>query len=470
MPGFGGILSIARGALNTSQTAIQIASHNIANASTPGYSRQREVLSASSPQHTPLGVFGTGVQLSTIQRMRDGMLDQQFRDGSTQSSAFGMRSDLLQRVESVFAEPSDTGLSFALDQFYNSWSDLASSPSNPSARTVVQQRAGALASTFNQIAGQLDGLSAGTVDRALSYVSDVNRIATQLASINGQIVPMESAGAVASDLRDQRDVLLDELGTIAAVRVIDRPDGSNQVLVGTFSLVDGNTAKQLQVTGSTTLSLQVVGSADQVRNIGGALGALQDIHDTDLVQVRSKLDTLAAAIISDVNALHRTGWSPTADATAPARNWIPANGPTGSGIDFFDATHVTAGTIRLSATVAGNAGSIAASTALNEPGNNTLALSVAGLRDGAPSAANATFGADLRAVVGDVAGKVNQAKNSATVYGTLANQADQRRTAVFGVSVDEELIQVMRQQQAFAAASKIISAVDEMMQTLLSLR
>ncbi len=470
MPGFGGILSIARGALSASQAAVQIASHNIANANTPGYSRQREVLSTSAPEHTPLGIFGTGVTLSTVQRLRDGMLDQEFRNGSAQSSASSMRSELLQRVETVFSEPSDTGLSFALDQFYNAWSDLASNPSNASAKTVVQQRGSALAAIFNGIAGQLDRISAETIDRAQASLGDINRIALQVADLNRQIVPMESAGDTAGDLRDQRDMLLDTLGKLATVRVIDRPDGSNQVLLGTLSLVDGNSAKQLQLsTTSGSLSLQVVGSADNVRNIGGSLGALQDVHNTDLVRMRTSLDTLAAAVVNDTNTLHRTGWSPPAGA---AGNWNPATPPTGSGIDFFDATplNVSAGRIRLSATIAADAGNIASGTALNESGNNALALAMAALRDGAPSAANTTFGADLRAIIGDVAGQVNQAKNSTAVYGALTDQADQRRTAVFGVSVDEELIQVMRQQQAYAAASKIISTVDEMMQTLLALR
>ena len=465
MPGFGGILSIARGALSTSQAAVQIASHNIANANTPGYSRQREVLSSTAPESTPLGIFGTGVQLSTVQRIRDGMLDQQFRDASAQSSAYSMRSDLLQRVESVFNEPSDTGLSFALDQFYNAWSDLASNPSNASAKTVVQQRGIALASTFNGISSQLDRLSTESVARAQSYVSDINRIAGQLADINRQLVPMESSGDVASDLRDQRDVLLDELGKIATVRVIDRPDGSNQVLLGTLSLVDGNNAKQIQLgSAGGNLSLQIVGSADKIRNVGGALGALQQVRNTDLGKVRTDLDTLAAAVITDINALHRTGWSPT--AATPAGPWV------GSGVDFFDATagNTTAGNIRLSATVAADADSIATGTTLSASGDNSLALAIAALRDGAPSAANSTFGSDLRVIVGNVAGQVNQAKNSATVYSTLTDQAEQRRTSVFGVSVDEELIQVMRQQQAYSAASKIISTVDEMMQTLLALK
>jgi len=469
MPGFGGILSIARSALSTSQAAVQIASHNIANANTPGYSRQREVLTEASPEATPQGIFGTGVSLSTVQRQRDLLLDQEYRQSSGQSGASTMRSEFLQRVEGVFGEPSDTGLASALDKFYNAWSDLASDPGNASGRTAVQQAGAALARTFNGYASQLSGLKTEAVTRAQASVNDVNRIASQVAELNGRIVATESSGGTASDLRDQRDTLLDTLSATASVRILEHADGGVQVLLGTISLVDGISAKQLQLTSSGTLGYQIVGSPDSIRNIGGQLGALQDVYNTDLAGVSTGLDALAQHIVADVNALHRTGWSPTAGA---AGNWDPSTGPTGSMVDFFDNTagNDTAARMRLSAAVNADAGAIAAGTGQDEPGNNALALSIAGLRDSAPSAPKGTFAADYRSIVGTVAGNLNDAKNSTTVYTTLVGQSQQRRTAVFGVSVDEELIQIMRQQQAYAAASKIIKTVDEMMQTLLSLK
>ncbi|MDQ8153260.1 MAG: flagellar hook-associated protein FlgK [Gemmatimonadota bacterium] len=469
MPGFGGILSIARGALTTSQAAVQIASHNIANANTPGYSRQREVLTEGTPENSTLGIFGTGVTFVTVQRKRDLMLDQEYRLSNGQMGASSMRSEFLQRVENILAEPSDTGLANAFDQFYNAWSELSADPTNPSARTAVQQAGAMLTRSFNGIASQLSGLKAEAVERAQAAVSDVNRIANEVAVLNGRIVAMESSGGTASDLRDQRDQLLDSLSKTAGLRVIERTDGSTQVMLGTISLVDGISAKQVEMTSAGNIGFKIVGSPDSIRSMGGELGALQAVYNDDILDVETRLDTLAGALITDVNALHRTGWSPTAGA---AGNWNPLLGATGSNVDFFDATagNNTAARIRLSAVVDANAGAIAAGTAFNEPGNNALALSLAGLRESAPSAGNLNYSADYRLVVGDVAGALNEANNSGLVYETLVSQSDQRRTAVFGVSVDEELIQIMRQQQAYAAASKIIKTVDEMMQTLLSLK
>lgn len=456
MAGFGGMLSIARGALAASQQAVQIASHNIANANTEGYSRQREVLAAAPPERTAQGVFGMGVELVTVQRQRDALLDQEYRNNSSMSSMYSTRSELLQRVETVFAEPSDTGLASALDKFYNAWSELAADPTNTSARTTVQQTGSSVALTFNSIANQLNSLGAETVERAGTQVDEVNRIAAEIAQLNGKIVSMESGGGTAGDLRDRRDILLDQLGAFASTRVIPQENGSIAVVLGTVSLIDGIYARQLETLNISTIEYRIVGSPDTLRNIGGSLGALQDVHNTDITGVMADLDALAQGIVTSVNALHRTGWT---------------SGLAVNNIDFFDPAMLKAVNMELSAAVSADARTIAAGTTVGATGDNALALQIAGLRDAAPAAgAHGNFGAYYRAIVGDVAGSVNQAKNATSAYGALVDQADQRRTAIFGVSVDEELIQIMRQQQAYAAASKVIKTVDEMLQTLLNLK
>lgn len=457
MSSFAGILNVARNAMSVSQAAVQIASHNIANANTAGYSRQREVLTANEPEISPLGIFGTGVSLATIQRARDALLDQDFRDSASISSGNSTRSAMLQRIEDVFGEPSDTGLAASLDAFLNAWSELAADPANASAKTQVQQAGISLTNTFHRITRQLDTLNSETLTKALNDVTDVNRLAEQIASINHRIVSMEGTGDTASDLRDQRDLLIDQLGKYANVRVIDNQDGSNAVLLGTLALVDGDVSKSIALTSTaSSFSLFLGGSTNEMRNIGGELGALQQLRSGDIGTLRTQLDALAAALVNDVNTVHRTGWSAAA----------------GTNVDFFDATpgNNTAARINLSATVSANAAAIAAGAIVSEPGDNSVALALAGLRTAAPSATTGTFGSDFRNIIGTLASTTGQVKNSEMVYKTLSEQADARRTAVFGVSVDEELIQVMRQQQSYAAASKMIKTVDEMMQTLLSVK
>ena len=189
---------------------------------------------------------------------------------------------------------------------------------------------------------------------------------------------------------------------------------------------------------------------------------------TDLPDVLGKLNAIASAIITDVNALHQTGWS-TAEV---AGNWNPATPPTGSKVDFFDSTagNATASNINLSAAVAASASAIASGDTRNAVGNNTVALNIAALRDFSPSAAGNSVSGAFRTLVSGLAVKKNSADDSATVYKTLSDQVTSRRQSVTGVNTDEELMKLIRYQQAFVAAAKYMQTVSEMSQMLMSLK
>lgn len=469
MPSLEGLLSIARTAIVSQRAAMNVAGHNIANAETDGYTRQRVQLTATTPEQNALGIFGTGVNLTSVLRQRDALLDQQVRQQSAPAAGFAARSALLGTIEGVFGEPSANGLASALDAFWNSWSDLASDPSSGTAKIVVQQRGATVAATFNRYANQLADLDTSTRFGIAGMIDTVSRLASQIAAVNAEILPAEAGGSRANDLRDARDRLVDQLGQLVPVTVIDRANGGNQVMLGGMPLVDGSSARSLVLGSGVPLTVSLTGDGDILRSLGGALGATLDVVNTDLATVRAGLDALASALIVEVNTLHATGWSPPSGG---AGNWNPATPPTGSGIVFFDAAPVyaTARTIRLSAPVAANAAAVAAGSVRDAPGDNSIALALAALRDAAASAPSVSFGAGYRALVASVASGAAAATDSADVYRTLAQQATERRQAAGGVSIDEELVSLMSHQQAYAAASKIVQAVDEMMQTLLSLK
>jgi flagellar hook-associated protein 1 FlgK len=451
-----GLLSVARSALVAEQAAVQTVGQNIANAETPGYSRQQVLLEQSAPARTPQGIFGTGVALINVLRTRDVLLDQAVRDQSAPAAGFQTRSDLLTRVQAVFGEPTDNGLANAIDAFWSSWSDLASNPANSASKVVVQQRGAALAQTLNHYASQLDDISASAHASLPNLLDEANRLTSQIAALNRQIAVAESGGKSANDLRDSRDRFIDQLGTIVPVTVFDRPDGDNQVNVGGMPLVDGPDAKALTLSNGPPVGVTLSGSSTVLRDVGGKLGATMQILNTDIPNTKAALDAIATALITDVNTLHTTGWSPPSG---------------GSGVLFFDSTPANADArhIRLSAAVAADQNAIATGTGLNAPGDNTLALSIAALRDASPTAPSGSLGAAYLALVSTVAGAKNAADDSASAYKVIANQAEQRRQSASGVSTDEELIALMRHQQAYAAAGKLIQAIDVMSQTVLDM-
>ncbi len=477
------LLSIARTALLTHQTTLQTISQNIANAETPGYSRQEAVLVANVPTRMPYGNVGNGVQVATIIRKRDLLLDDSYRSANTLAGNAEMRRDLMGQLEGVFGEPSDAGMTSALDAFWSSWSDLSASPSSLSARSVVQQRGRQVAQLFNAYDTQLTQQRNGTLERLQNTVSTINSIADQVAELNTRIVTSESNGNTNNDLRDLRDVKLDELSRIAGARVILQNNGSASVLIGNSTLVQGDTARPLSLKlempdpmpitplADVNVRIQLGTSPDRLAPLAGELKSMVDVLNVDIPDARSRLDAMAAQFATAVNTVHTTGYTFSG-------NTIPG---TAAG-NFFDVgtiiNPVSAATLKLDSAILNDPLKIAASGDANGPTDNRVAQGLAGLRivdntvnwtSSTGATETGSFLTFFRSLVTRVGIDAAAANDNATVYRSLAEQSDARRQAVSGVSTDEELVNMMRVQQSYQAATKMIKVADEMMQTLLSL-
>ena len=453
-----GILSIGRSALLTHQKSVATASHNIANANTPGYSRQRADLAANLPQVWPQGAIGTGVHLGGVERARDILLDQSVRDHAAVAAGFEQRSGTLSRIETALAEPTDAGLAATLDQFWNAWGDLSNNPTSSAARLQVAEKGRAVANVFGRLQAGIDEARATASGRIQGDLDHVNQLAQQIADINQRIVDIEAGSATANDLRDQRDLLTDELSSYIPVTVVERTGGATGVYVDGLAMVDGAFTRPLSMTTSgSTYQILTPGGA-QVSTATGRLGASLDILNSELPAFESQLDGLAAGLVAGVNTIHQTGTNP--------------NGNTG--VDFFDPAGTTARTISLSAAVAADSLEVAAGTpdglGQYQAGANDVSLSLQGLRDvGQATLGGQTFGAYYGDFVADIGLAVSSAESGFQTHDALRSQADARRSEVSGVSVDEELVDLMRFQQAFAAAARLVNTADEMMQTVLGM-
>jgi flagellar hook-associated protein 1 FlgK len=478
-----GLLSIARTALLTHQSALQTISQNIANAETPGYSRQEALLVANTPVAMPYGSMGTGVHVETIIRKRDLLLDDSFRSANSLAGNAEMRRSLMSQVEGVFGEPSDEGMSSALDAFWSSWSDLSSSPSSLSARSVVQQRGRQVAQLFNAYDTQLTQQRTSTIDRLQSTVGTINALAGQVAELNSRIMSSEMAGRTNNDLRDLRDLKLDELASIAGTRVVNQIDGGIAVLIGNSTLVQGDTATPLTLKLETpnplpatpltdvNVRIQIGSSPDALAPLAGSIKAMVDVLNVDIPDARSRLDAMAAQLTTAVNAVHTTGYTFTG-TTVPG---VAAG-------NFFTpgtmANPITAGTIAVNSAILSDPLKIAASGNANGPTDNSVSQGLASLRlvENSVSWTSSTGATEVgsflsffRSTVSRVGIEAAAASDSATVYRNLTEQANDRRQSVSGVSTDEELVNMMRVQQSYQAATKMIKMADEMLQTLLSL-
>jgi len=448
------LTNIARSALIAQEAAIQVTGQNIANAQTPGYSRQTLALSASTPNYTPNGVLGSGVSITSITRSRDTLLDQQYRTQSGPASGFQERSALLGQIQNVYGEPSATGLANTMDSFFNSWSELASNPADPSAKAVVQQAGAQLASTFNSYATQLSNIATNNRTSLSDSIAQVNTITSQIAAMNTQITAATSTGASPNDLMDQRDQMIDQLSQMVAITVTGNKDGSDQVNIGGIAIVNGKAATPLSLGGGIPLTISTT-NGDALRSPGGQIGAMLTVANVDLPAAQNGLNTLASSIITDVNAQHAAGWSP----------------PAGTGVDFFDSApaNANAQNMRLSATVAADSSTIATGTTPNAAGDNSIALAIAGLQNFSPTAPGNSFSGAYTSLVNSVANAKNGSDSSSTVYQTLQQQADTQRQSVSGVDTDEELTSMISQQQAYVAAAKLVETIQAMSAALLSI-
>ena len=478
-----GLFGIARSALITHQTALQTISQNIANAETPGYSRQEALLVANTPVMMPYGMVGTGVHVQNIMRKRDLLLDESYRASAGQAGGSELRHTILSQMEGIFGEPSDAGMTSALDQFWGAWSDLAANPGNSSSRAVVQQRGRQVAQLFNDYDTQLTQQRTSTLDRLNNTVSQINTLAGQVAELNGQIMSSESGGNMANDLRDQRDRVLDQLSQIAGTRVINQANGTVSVLIGNSTLVDSTSARPVSIQAEIPNPMPAVtpadipvrirlgSSPDRLAPLGGELKSLVEIVNTDIPQLRGRLDAMASALAAEVNTAHSAGYVFNG-------NTIPG---TAAG-NFFDAGTVTnpvrASTIRLDSAVAADASKIAVSGDPNAPTDNAAAKALSALRTTdatvsytSPSGATETgsFLGFFRGAMTQLGVSIKSAEDDATIYRTLADQGEARRQSVSGVSTDEELVNMMKVQQSYTAATKLIKTADEMLQTLISL-
>ena len=460
----GGLLNIARSGMAASQAQIAVTAQNVTNAQTPGYSRQRATLTSGIPLRLPQGSFGTGVLVQSVDRMRNELMDTTYRR-DTRSAAFSEeRRDALASVENVLGEPSNAGLASSFEQLWSAFSDLSTNPTSSAARGVVRQRASQVAAQLNQFGNQIAEAQAVSRTRLLESADRVNTLASQVADINARIVEAEAGGKQAPDMRDQRDTKIDELASLIGATSYAQADGSVNVNIGGDSLVDGAHFKtvRIQSTLSDPTKLGVVLGenaagglpVETMYQVGGQMAGTMNAYNTIFPSSLTSLDGVAAALVSATNSAHASGFVGTA--------------PAGS---FFDVTGTTARTIALDASILSSVANIAASGIPGESGDNSVAIAMSRLRETTVviNGQTASISEGYRTVVASIATSVNAAQGSATAARTLATQSDTRRESVKGVSIDEEMVNLIKYQQSYAAAARLVTVVDEITNTLINL-
>jgi flagellar hook-associated protein 1 FlgK len=445
-------IELLRRALASHQRALDVTGHNVANVNTPGFTRQEVVLASVPPPGslsrfaTPL-LAGGGVRVASLRQARDVFLDRQLRQARQSSAEWQARADFWSQVEAVFPEPSDVGLGELLARFWNAWQEVSLNPESLAARTSLVQQAQVLTDALRQAAQRLDQVRQHLDAVATGHVERVNQIARELASVNVQIARLEVSGQAALDLRDHREQLLAELEELADVTYSEADTGELLVYLQGRELVGpGGRSTEIAVglgPGGLHTFTWPDGEGLVVRR--GALSAVLGERDTQVPELQGRLDRVAQGLIEQVNDLHDDGYDLDGNPGGP----------------FFQGTD--ARTIRVAFQDPRRVAAAGSWGGDGEPGNGDVARRIAQLRG------SDAIDGEYRTLVAEVGVRSQEARRQVAYQELLADQVRLRREATSGVSLDEEMTNMIRFQHAYDAAARMVRTVDEMVRTLLDM-
>jgi len=463
-----GIFSIAQTGLIAQKVAIEVTSENIANVNTPGYSRQRTILE-TSPTNTANGFpLGTGVRVDQVQRSYDDMLQRLLK---TENSTYGESSVAqtnMQRIEQLFNDLTSSGLGTSLQNYFDAWQDLSVSPQGTAERQAVLSSGALLSDNFNQINTYLTDLKTEANQSLQGITSDINDKLKTIASLNTQIQQTESLSGNANEMRDQRDLLVLELSKEMGVNYQEESDGTLTLTLPTGqTLVKSNLYGDLSLQdngGKYDINLREAGgSAASPVDLSGGKGEIAgtlNVRDTIVDGYLGKLDELAYNLATEVNALHTSGFG--------------LNGSTGNA--FFTPPAASSGysgliRVQLTSTDAVAAADANPTLPTSGKGNNKNALQIAALEEKAISSSYGTISLPsfYNSLVGSVGVGVQDADRSVNLSKSVLEQLNNLRESQSGVSLDEELVNMIKYQKAFEGSAKLITTATEMLDTVLGL-
>lgn len=532
-------LETAIRAIRAQRQALHTIGHNIANVNTPGFSRQRAVLATTLPQ----GSIGTGVKVETIQKIRDTVIDFYIRKENPTLNRWDTKNKILEEIETLFNEPSTTGISNIMNSFWDSWQDLANNPEDGAARANVREQARILCEIFRGLYESLEDYQSNIDREVKANVDEVNSIIQQIAHLNEKIEIVELGGREkANDLRDRRDLLLDDLSKLISFSYKEMRDGTIRVNVYGQLLIDkGKVAELTTEPGeSGFLEIKWKDSRERVIITNGKLKGLIEVRDELIPEFLESLDNLSSSIMNEVNTLHQKGMgldgtskivgskkltgnlgidgsfeingvsisvfstdtldniiikinNMTDDPATPTGVMASRDGnrlvltPGGAnpqnicitgdpdnimldklGIlnNFFKGSG--AKDMSLSEAIEENLNYIA--TSLNgAPGDNSNALAIAQLKEKLTMEGGvSTFGAYYNGIIGKLGIEATEANTLKKNQELLLSELENRRQSISGVSLDEELTNIVLFQQAYEAAVHFLRTISDMLDTLVA--
>lgn len=478
MSGIFSTFNTANKGLQVQQAALHTTGHNISNANTPGYSRQRVDTKADLAfNYVGVGQLGTGVKIDGVVRLVDDYVSKQIRQENSVANQYCTKSELLGQVEIIFNEPSDTGINANLGEMFDSWQELSKNPESLTQKSIVVEKSKTLANSLNHMSNQLNNLKDNTVEDIGKNVMDFNSTVDKLESLNKQIFNVGIKGQVPNDLLDQRDILLNDLSGMADVSAGFDKYGRAEISMtgvsnGKVDVLIGSVKNALDiekgVDGKLTTSLITMVGTDKVKigdvkvesgQIAGNIEGLVEIE----AQL-GELDRFAQNMADEINKAHTGKMKSDIDIDIDLDpKDIFTKGVSGE-------INITAGNIQINEEILKKNSLITAGKSNTDEwpeGDGSRALKIAGIRNEKIIGGTTIEGAYTN-IVTTVGISKQYADNMVSNQEVLLDHLMLRRESTSGVNIDEEMTNVIRFQKAYQANAKVISVLTEMLDTIIN--
>ncbi|KAB3539676.1 flagellar hook-associated protein FlgK [Alkaliphilus pronyensis] len=504
----------ARSGLFAAQRALDITGHNISNVNTPGYTRQRlnQVQSDAMRLFGGQGTLGTGVDTVSITQFRNEFLDFKYRSEVNTEGYWEAKRDGLRFIEAIFNEPSDTGISTVIDELFESFQELSKNPENLTTRALVRQRGVAFANSANHMYSQLEKMAVDLNFDIKTTVDSINGYAEQIAKLNEQIFRYENDGSNANDLRDQRNLLLDELSKLVNVEVLEVHNHNDDVIKGQEGskigkkmviqingqpLVSHNRFTKLNADDEkassfdSTLFMKEIkwegGDKLDIRGLNGELKALLDLRDGNTGSSKgipyyiNELNRFVKTFADEINKIHTSafglnGSDGVAFFTAGGVDTPPLTPPlTDANLDPTDGSYIpelggiNAKNIKISLDIDNDLNTIAASNTVDLlPGDGSQALAINALRHKASMFQEGKPEDFIKSLISNLGVDTQEAIRMAANQTFLTEQINNQRQSISGVSIDEEMTHMVKFQHAYNASARMITTMDEMLDVIIN--
>lgn len=479
MAGLGlfGAIEMARNSLATSRNATEVTGHNLANSSNPAYARQRVKIESAPTLPTTIGPQGTGANVVAFEQIRDKTLDKYLVSEKYLTGYYSSKLTTLHQGEARLGQILDrqaldpksgkvesTGLAERITDFFNTFQSLSAAPTSNAERRLSIVSAQELADRFKRAYERLNTLRTDINTEVTDSVAEVNRLLESVSKVSQKISATETEDTgTANELRDLRQGYLEELAEYTDFAHTENSDGKMTLTVAGIEFIkDDAHVDQYQTTTIATAPTPVQQGMTYIKSTynpgllsvtGGKIKGLIDARDDTIYVLLDEVDKVASNLITEVNTLHASGYDLTGN----------------SSLDFFTGTGAV--NIAVNTTLIDDPRRIQASAFADEPGDNSIAKQIAGLAEKAITALNnVTFGENYSNAVAQFGQSIANTETQLEAQQAVERLLLKQRDSISGVSIDEEVTNMMIYQRAFQASSRLITTIDRLLEDVLNMK